>query len=276
MPAIHGNGIGGGAAASLRTAGHHRSAKPGRRNDFSFAAKEHDRVHPASWRLPPDSILPEIAAIYCCRIFRPRDNLALTVPSGKSQTSRSRRIYPFRESKTARSSPCTFPAKRTPHAGPHDPGLHQWPSNDSAFMAARPSMLSSGSDSFRYPSQLRTIEVRGNRKYPGRKRRIPAPTFKPAVGTQESFLRHVLRAAAIPAEAVRKVDQRPLPSVHNALECGDVSCQYPVDILLIFSSVHLLPPHVRLIVPPGSCIFFLSGQSRKKMQPRCSWTGPTE
>ena len=61
-------------------------------------------------------------------------------------------------------------------------------------------------------------DVQRHRVQPGRKPCVVAPLMKTRERAKERLLRHVFRLAAMPAEPVGQVDQRPLPALDDPRE----------------------------------------------------------
>src|SRR4030095_7411863 len=71
--------------------------------------------------------------------------------------------------------------------------------------------------------QLGPVEVHGEREEPRREGGVLAPPFERAIRAQEHLLSHLLGAAAVPAEAIGQVHQRPLPPADDPFESRKVA-----------------------------------------------------
>jgi hypothetical protein len=118
-----------------------------------------------------------------------------------------------------------------------------------------------------YPPQLGAVAIGGDRKQPGGESGISAPGLQPAKDTKKRFLRHVFRAAAIPAEPIGEVEERSLPPQDNSFERSDFAGKNSLDVFVIFACSHFALGNLDFAAVVGSCIFFQSGIFSQKTQP---------
>jgi hypothetical protein len=105
-------------------------------------------------------------------------------------------------------------------------------------------------------AEFGAVEIGGQGEKPGGESSFAAPAIKGAVGAEKSLLGHLLGSAAVPAEAIGKIDERDLPAADEAFKCGDVPRKYFLDSSFIVGSAHTAPLPVRRGADGMGCIIF--------------------
>ena len=91
---------------------------------------------------------------------------------------------------------------------------------------------------------------------------------KSPVGPQKCLLGQILRTAAIPAEAVRQIDQRALPAPHDIFERVDIAGQNLLDVGLVVAGAHACSSRRSDPSKPATVAFSLWDQDSLKKRNR--------